>query len=77
MKPRERMIAALDLLEPDDYCPVWEIEFHLFDAVSSGKLVVSEAYTRLSPAEQENALHTNAEVRIEAKTVTDLQWQVV
>jgi uroporphyrinogen decarboxylase len=64
MKPRERMIAALDLLEPDDYCPVWEIEFHLFDAVFSGKLVVSEAYTKLAPKEREKALYSNAEVMV-------------
>jgi uroporphyrinogen decarboxylase len=64
MKPRERMIAALDLVEPADYCPVWEIEFHLFDTVSSDKLVISEAYTRLSPSEREIALHKNAEIMV-------------
>ena len=66
MKPRERMIAALSHLEPDDYCPVWEIEFHLFDAISSGKLIVSEEYTKLSPSEQEKALYNNAEVMVNA-----------
>jgi len=66
MKPRERMIAALEHREPDDYCPVWEIEFHLFDAVSCGRLVVSDEYSKLSPAEREKALRNNAEVMVSA-----------
>lgn len=65
MKPRERMIAALSMRPPDDYVPVWEIEFHLFDAFSSRKMVHSAAYTKLTKAEQDKALRLNADIMVE------------
>lgn len=65
MSPRERMIRALSLQEPEDFCPVWEIEFHLFNKVSSRPLVVSEEYTKLTAAEKDWALHANAEITVE------------
>jgi uroporphyrinogen decarboxylase len=64
MKPRDRMIAALNLTVPEDYCPVWEIEFHLFDAASKDKLVVSQSYTKLTAAQREKALAKNAEIMV-------------
>jgi len=66
MNPRERMINALSLQEPDDFCPVWEIEFHLFNEVSPRPLVISQEYTKLTAAEKDRALHENAEIMIQA-----------
>jgi uroporphyrinogen decarboxylase len=65
MKPRERMIAALSLKQPDDFVPVWEIEFHLFDKFSSRKMIHSTEYTKLTKVEQEKALYLNAEIMVE------------
>lgn len=65
MTPKERMLTALSLQEPDDFCPVWEIEFHLFNKVSSRQLIVSEEYTQLTAKEKERALHANAEIMVE------------
>ena len=65
MKPRQRMIASLSMQEPDDFVPVWEIEFHLFNKYASKKMIHSTEYTKLTKAEQDKALHVNAEIMIE------------
>jgi uroporphyrinogen decarboxylase len=59
------MIAALSLQQSEDYVPVWEIEFHLFDKFSARKMIHSTEYTKLTKAEQEKALHLNAEIMVE------------
>jgi len=64
MKPRERMYRTLSLQEPDQV-PVWEIEFHLFNHLTSSRMVYSQEYTRLSTAEKDRALHRNAEIMVE------------
>lgn len=65
MTPKERMVSALSLQQPDDFCPVWEIEFHLFNKVASRPLKVSNEYVKLTPAERERALLENAEIMVE------------
>lgn len=65
MKPRERMIKALNLEEPDDYCPVWEIEFHLFNNFSRRKMIYSQDFEKLSAVEKDKVLQMNAEIMVE------------
>jgi len=40
--------------------PVWEIEFHLWDAVAGRRLLLGHEFARLTAAEQERALQANA-----------------
>jgi len=54
---------ALACREPAE-TPIWEIEFHLWDAFSEGSLTLGQTFARLTPAEQERALHTNAEIMV-------------
>jgi hypothetical protein len=65
MKPRDRMLVALSLTDPDDFVPVWEIEFHLFNAFSREKLVISQDYIRLTEAGRDRALRRNAEIMVD------------
>jgi uroporphyrinogen decarboxylase len=65
MDRKQDLFAALDCRQPQGRVPYWELEFHLWDAFSTRGLVLGEDYLRLSPAEQERALHTNAEIFIE------------
>jgi len=52
---------ALACREPANV-PVWEIEFHLWDAFAGRRLIVGHEFSRLTAAEQERALHSNAEI---------------
>ena len=59
------MVKALNRDEPDDTCPVWEIEFHLFNQFSKRKMIYSQAFAELSPAEKDKTLETNAETMVD------------
>jgi len=61
MNLRDDMIAALQRRKPSRV-PIWEIEFHAWDNVSGRHLVLGEEFARLSPAEQERAMHANAAI---------------
>lgn len=52
---------ALTCRDPAEV-PVWEIEFHLWDAFSGRRLMLGHEFARLTAAEQERALHANAEI---------------
>lgn len=60
MTPRNRFITALHGQQPD-VVPLWELEFHLFDAYSGRPLVLGHAFAALTADEQERALWQNAE----------------
>lgn len=42
--------------------PIWELEFHAWDAASGGHMVLGKEFEALSPAQQERAMHANAEI---------------
>lgn len=58
-------LLALDCL-PHDTIPFWELEFHLWDKFSGKPFYCGIDFTRLSAAQKEKALNTNAEVMVEA-----------
>ncbi len=64
MSKKQDMIATLQGRQPSKAVPLWEMEFHLWDAVSSRRLILGREFHALSPAEQEQALYTNAEIML-------------
>ena len=61
MGRREDMRAALEGRLPAGAVPIWELEFHAWDPITGGHVVLGREFCALSPAEQERALETNAE----------------
>jgi uroporphyrinogen decarboxylase len=58
----EDMKAALERRIPAGAVPIWELEFHAWDAASGRHVVLGEEMERLTPAEQERAMQENAEI---------------
>lgn len=58
----EDMIAALERKAPPKEVPIWELEFHAWDAASGRHVVLGDEMARLTPAGQEKAMHVNAEI---------------
>lgn len=56
------MKAALERRIPAGAAPIWEIEFHAWDAASGRHVVMGEEMVKLTPLEQERAMQTNAEI---------------
>jgi len=75
MGRREDMIAALERREPDGAVPIWELEFHLWNKFSKRHAVFGEEFAKLTSAEQERAIRTNAEVIFEVSR--DLHFSAV
>jgi hypothetical protein len=71
MKPKERMLSALNFSEPDDLVPSWEIEFHLFQQLLGKMPVLGEMFDKLTKDEKEKATCENAEIFIEAAKQLD------
>ncbi|MEI6971998.1 MAG: uroporphyrinogen decarboxylase family protein [bacterium] len=65
---------ALACGEPVDV-PVWELEFHLWDAFAGRRLMLGHEFVGLTAAEQERALHVNAEIM--AGVATELGFAAV
>ena len=51
--------------EPGSVVPIWELEFHLWNKFSMHHLTVGREFERLSPKQQDKALHINAEIFID------------
>ena len=66
MKPKERMLAALNHRQPDDQVAAWEIEFQLFQELLGEDMIVGAAFAQLSAKERDLATHRNVELKIEA-----------
>ncbi len=59
---RMDMLAALQRRKPAGGVPIWELEFHAWDAASGRHVVLGEEMERLTPGEQERAMQENAEI---------------
>lgn len=44
--------------------PIWELEFHAWDAASGRHVVLGDEMAALTPAEQERAVQENAEIML-------------
>ncbi len=62
MGRREDMIAALACRTPAGAVPVWELEFHAWDAASGRHVVLGREFEALSAAGRDRAMHANAEI---------------
>lgn len=58
------MVAALRRRGDAAVVPIWELEFHAWDAMSGQHMVLGEEMAKLPPVEQEKALHRNAEIML-------------
>jgi uroporphyrinogen decarboxylase len=56
--------AAMECRQPPRAVPVWEIEFQAWDAASGKHMMLGKELESLSPAGQESALHSNAEIML-------------
>ncbi len=66
MSKKDDMRAALERRQPSGAVPIWELEFHAWDKVADRHIVLGEGFCALSPAEQDRALHANAEILLSA-----------
>lgn len=60
------MRAALECRQPPRAVPIWEIEFHAWDQVSSRHVILGEEFAALPAAGQDRALYANAEILLSA-----------
>ncbi|MDX2109546.1 MAG: uroporphyrinogen decarboxylase family protein [Verrucomicrobiota bacterium] len=58
------LFNALEHKTPSGFVPRWELEFHAWDAASGKHAILGHEFEKLSPAEQEKAMHQNAELFI-------------
>jgi len=63
---RNDLLAAMDCRTPPTAVPIWELEFHAWNAVSGRHLIVGREFEALTAAESERALHANAEILLAA-----------
>lgn len=59
---KSSIVAAFENQPPDRAVPIWELEFHAWDAASGRHVVLGREFEALSGAGQEKALHANAEI---------------
>jgi len=64
MSKKDDMKAALEKRQPATAVPIWELEFHAWDAASGKHVILGEEFASLIPAEQEKAMYSNAEIII-------------
>ena len=58
------MVAALEKRTPEGAVPIWELEFHAWDAASGRHVVLGREFEALTSAAREMALHANAEIML-------------
>jgi uroporphyrinogen decarboxylase len=56
------LFAALECRQPAGAVPIWELEFHGFDAISGQHLVLGSEFEKLSSDQQQIAIDRNAEI---------------
>jgi uroporphyrinogen decarboxylase len=84
MSRKQDFLSALTGRKPVDAVPIWELEFHAWEAISGRKLVLGAAYESLPPVARHDALARNADILIStslelkfaALTVPGAFWDV-
>lgn len=71
LTPRERLIAAFDLKQPDDIVPTFELQFQLAEELLGKRHVSQEELDSATEAERDRLLHQNAELYIEEAETLD------
>ncbi len=75
MSRKADMLAALQRRQPADRVPLWELEFHIWDQASGKHVILGREFEKLTSAQQEEALHTNAEIILSVSE--DMQFSAV
>ena len=65
MTPRERIIAALNLKQPDDIVPTFELQFQLAGELLGKTHVSQEQLNNTAGAERERLIRENAELYVQ------------
>lgn len=65
MTPKQRAIAAFDLIEPDDIVPTFELQFQLAEELLGKRHVGDKELNEAAPNEREAVLKANAELYFE------------
>mgnify|MGYP005840625791 CR=1 FL=1 len=84
MVNKKVMIDALERKKAGGEVPIWELEFHLWDKFSEGKVILGREFEKLPELDREKALHGNAEIIISvskalnfsAVTVPGNYWEI-
>lgn len=71
MTPKERLIAAFNLKEPDDIVPTFELQFQLAEELLGKRHVGQEQLDQATPQERDRLLKQNAELYIEEAETLD------
>jgi len=64
MNKRENLIAAFEHKQPETAVPIWELEFHPWDAMSGKHVVLGKEFENLPSEKKEKALYSNAEIML-------------
>ncbi len=75
MNKKDDMIAALQRRQPSTAVPIWDLEFQAWNAVSGKHMVLGKEFEDLTTAEQEKAMHTNAEIMI--SVAAEMHWSAI
>jgi len=62
MGKKDDLRSALQCQQPQGAVPIWELEFHLWEAASGQHVVLGHEFAGLTAAERERALRSNAEL---------------
>ncbi len=71
MTPRDRIVAAFELRQPDDIVPTFELEFQLTEELLGKSHVSQEELDSATTVEHDRLLRKNAEVYIEEAETLD------
>jgi uroporphyrinogen decarboxylase len=78
------LLAALEARQPSGAVPIWELEFHAWDQLGLGHVILGQEFLQSSPREQEQTLYANAEILLTAAqalhfaaiTVPGAYWEI-
>lgn len=81
---KSEMIQALHHEKARHFIPIWELEFHIWQKFSKRPYHVGESFVKLTSAEKEAAVRTNAEIMAEVSeelhfsglTIPSSYWEV-
>ena len=84
MQKSSDFFAALNGQQPVHGVPLWELEFHLWDAMSGQHVLLGNEFNKLAAAEREKALYRNADIflrvahecNFSAITVPGSYWEI-
>ncbi|RLD09792.1 MAG: hypothetical protein DRI44_07675 [Chlamydiae bacterium] len=65
MNTKQNIISAFRHRRPETAVPIWELEFHPWDAMSGKHIILGKEFENLTTGEKEKTLYSNAEIMLE------------